>query len=425
MRLTDALRGTALLVVAKALIVALAGVTLYNLASFAQSTRDAVDTTFSESSRVELFGLTDRLADPGDFERFRSSPASIRTATRFYDALNRDDQVQLLSAFDQSVPVAGFRGGDEFDHGFGTEMGARGAYDDEVLGPGTVAVKSLQLNRAAFDFAGLRTTPEVPFDWSDIDFGSGSVPVLLGADYRGVYDVGDTLRGSYYFQVTDFTVTGFLEPDSSVFYQGTIDFFLDDHVVIPYPPSASDFADDDAFFVGILAFAMMTANLAAPTDMSGDEVLSIVATAAASSGFTDYAVLGIPGYLTQFSQVRSLIMTNLGLVIGIEIAILATSGVLVMALGRAAARRRGQVIAAAWTLGVRPGRLRRIVAAAVVVDFAVAAALCAVIVDRLPNDDRGSGLLVAAATIALFAIDSLVHQRLLTTTLARKARQLA
>ncbi len=80
-----------------------------------------------------------------------------------------------------------------------------------------VNVKSVQMNQAAFDFYNLKTESGTALNWDEIDYAADSIPILLGADYRSVYDIGDTLKGNYYSQIVEFTVVGFLEADSSVF----------------------------------------------------------------------------------------------------------------------------------------------------------------------------------------------------------------
>lgn len=425
MGLIDSFRGTWLATLAKVVIITVLAVTVYNVTSFGQSSRDAVNRSFASSAKVNFYGLSDQLADPEQFEEYRSSSENIRKIARFYDDVRADDRLKVLSVFDQSLPVADFRGDESFEYGYGTEIGTQGPHDEEGLGTDVVNVKSVQMNQAAFDFYNLTTESGVAPKWDEVDYTTDSVPILLGANYRHVYEIGDSLRGDYYSQIAEFTVVGFLEADSSVFYQNTINFFIDDAVVIPYPPTIVDFPESESYFYGILAFAMINANVAASTDMSSDAVLSALQVAAAQSGFHEFALIGVPAYITQFGLVRSLITDNLGLLVAIEIVLALGAGVVIAALTRRNHRRRGQRVRTQWALGWSPERLKRTAIATVAVEYALVGALLAFIIRLLPNQDPGSVHLLTLGVLVMFVGDAVWQRGLLKTTLSDASRNTA
>lgn len=416
MGLVDNLRGTLLSTAAKVAILAFLGVTAFNLVSFTQSTRDAVTRGFSDSAAADFYGLTDRLTDPEAFERYRSSPENIRTVARFYDSLLSEGSLNLLSAFDQALPVANFEGGDTFEHGYGTGMPLPGPYPDEELGGVAVNVKSMQMNRETFEFYRLAAAEGRPLDWEAIDYSTPSTPVLLGAHYRGVYEIGDLLTGSFYSHTTGLEVAGFLEPNSAMFYQNEINFYLDDYILIPYPRSIEGFPEADAYFYGILSFAMIHANIAVDTGTSADAVLSTLAAAGHRSGFDAYALINVPSYMTQFALVRGLILDNLGLLVTIEIALFLGSIVAAIALTRFNHRRRRQRVRALWMLGRRGSDLGRTALATTVVEYAAIAAVLATLIRQLPYQDAHSGSLISGGVLVLFLADAVWQQRLATST---------
>jgi hypothetical protein len=126
------LRGTCGRLVAKILVLAFLMTSLYNVVTFSQSTQAAVSQSFDDSARVDMYGLTDRLTDPTLFEQYRESLANIEKITTFYDSLEQGAPtgVRLLSAFDQSMPVADFAGGEAFEQGYGTQETVQGPYED-------------------------------------------------------------------------------------------------------------------------------------------------------------------------------------------------------------------------------------------------------------------------------------------------------
>ncbi|KQQ28854.1 hypothetical protein [Frondihabitans sp. Leaf304] len=425
MGLIDNFRGTWLPTLAKVVIITLLAVTVYNLASFGQSSRDAVNRSFASSASVNFYGLSDQLADPEQFEQYRSSPENIRKIARFYDDVRADDRLKVLSIFDQSLPIADFTGDESFEYGYGTEIGTQGPHDEEGLGTDVVNVKSVQMNKTAFYFFNLKTESGTAPNWDEVDYAADSIPILLGADYRDVYEIGDTLKGNYYSQIAEFRVVGFLESDSSVFYQNTINFFLDDYVVIPYPPTIADFPESESYFYGILAFAMINANVAASTDMSSDAVLSALQAAAARSGFHQFALIGVPAYITQFGLVRSLITDNLGLLVAIEIVLALGAAVVVAALTHRNHRRRGQRVRTQWALGWSPGRLERTAIATVVVEYAMVGSLLALVIRLLPNHDPGSGYLLSLGVVVMFVGDAVWQRWLLKKTISEASRNTA
>ena len=406
------LRGTYGRLVAKILVLAFLMTSLYNVVTFSQSTRDAVSQSFDDSAKVDMYGLTDRMTDPTMFERYRESVTNIEKVTRFYDALEQDapDGVQLLSAFDQAMPVADFAGGKTFAYGYGTQESVQGPYEDPILGTQVVDVKSMQLSKATFDFYNLAGQDGVDLDWGAVDYDSGTIPVLLGAGYDGVYAVGDRLTVDYYFKPTQMRVAGFLPPHASMFYQGDINFFLDDHLVVPYPESITGAPESDRAFYGILAFAMLNADIAVDQDQPDSAVFTALQSAATTSGFDQYALLSVPSYLTQFASVRALVHDNFALVMTVELLIAAASLVISAILTSSASRRRERRIRIAWELGQSRSDLGRAVLTIVALEYVGLAVVFLAITHMLPNHDSAARTL-CLVLIALLGAASLQRRR--------------
>lgn len=418
------LRGTYARLVAKILVLAFLATSLYNVVTFSQSTQAAVSLSFDDSARVDMYGLTDRLTDPALFERYRESLANIEKVTTFYDSLEQEapDGVELLSAFNQAMPVADFAGGETFEYGYGTEESLQGLYEDPILDSQVVNVKSMQMSEATFEFYNLEGQARAGLDWGAVDYDSEAIPVILGANYHGVYEVGDRLTADYYSKPTQMRVAGFLPPNASMFYQGDINYFLDDHLIVPYPKTITGAFESAPVFYGILAFAMLYANIAVDRGQPDSAVFRALESAATSSGFDHYALLSVPSYLTQFASVRALVHDNFALVVTVECLIAAASLVMSGILTSSATRRRERRIRIAWELGQSRSDLGRAVLTIVAVEYAGLAVVFLAVTQVLPNQDSSARTLCLTLIALLGAVDLLRRRTQLTRTICHRPR---
>lgn len=310
MELIRVLRGDGLLIAVKALVLGLFAVSLYTFGTFAQSTSGAVNGSLTSDRDVDLYGLIDTfLGDPEGFERFRASEHDLSTLANFIGELDAATRVDFLSAFDQPVVVRDFAGNDRFDANAGSDLEVRGEYWGDG-GARLQDVKSMQMNREMFDFSRLRIDAGSAPDWGAVDYTSGAVPVLLGADYHGVYDLGDEIQAELYGAPQRLRVAGFLSSGSAVFYRGDVNHYLDDTVVLPYPSDVGQLVRQDQDLGGVVAFAMLNTDLAAASSMTYDDVVNELGGIAARTGFHDYSLQGVPTYLVQLRLVRQIVIDN-------------------------------------------------------------------------------------------------------------------
>lgn len=417
MALIHLLRTQGPAVMTKSLALGFLLVTLWCVSAFSQSTDDAVERSFSQGADVNLFGLVDDLQDPDAFSSFRESTDCLDRLADFYNELADRADLTLLSSFDQPIPVRDFRGGDGFEYGSGTELGTRGHYVDDVTGDDLFDTKALQLNRQAFEFYKLQATGE-PLPWEAIDYTTGSTPVILGHDYDGVYDVGDTFRGDLYSEAVTFEVVGFLDANSSIFYKDDIDFFLDRYIVVPYPERLDHVKAAEKDFTGILEFAMINADIAAPRDVTADELLDRLSVVEHATGFHDYSLLGVSPYLTQFTLTKKAIRDNFGLVVSLEIALAAAVVFSIVVMNRFVFSRRRTRCRIAWLAGTSRGRITQILLRPALLAQAGAGLVFAVGSAILPFHSPDSLRPVVSAFALVVVLDA-VHQAALVAALVR------
>lgn len=412
------LRANAALVFLKVAVTVLVLVCFYNIVSLSQSTDEAIDRSFSGQSGYELYRLSDTLSDPSLFQAFRDSPEKVASVGAFYDALNNDDELLSLSAFNQPLPIVDFKGGEEFRYAYGTGMPNAGLYQDP-LGRSVVNIKSLQINRHVFDFYGLRVEEGDSIDWNRVDYAADEIPVLLGHSFKGVYGLGDKLPGWLYGHEKLFEVAGFLEANSAVYYHGEANYYLDESVVVPYPASLAYDSFPDKELYGIVSFAAVNSDLAVQKKVDSKSVLTRLSLIGQASGFQDYTLLNVPDYLVQLTLMRQIIEDNFALVALIQVLLSATAFIVIVVIDQALCNRRKRKTALWMIVGDdsmaaarRHWRLWSVEYAARLVCLLLALWL-------LPNQNGVSLLTALGALVCFVFVDALV-QRLMLAALLRR-----
>lgn len=413
------LRRNGVIMMLKAALVAALFLGVHTVIAFSFDTDEALDQHFSASADTNMYGILDSLAEGDAFAEFRESPQKLTQLADFYHELNSNSTLKHLSVFNQSLPVRNFTGGPTFEHGYGTELATAGAYYDEVLGGTATPATSVQLNRSAYEFYQLDVAAGQSIDFSTVDYSSGTIPVVLGSDYAGVYDIGDTLTASLYFQKFDLRVVGILERSAAVYFDGDINHYLSNAIVVPYPDRIPAITPENQYFCGILSFAMLGGTLAAPQDTSAEEVLNLLGQISDRTGFHDYAVQNLPQYLVSFTAVRSLITSNADLLVMIEVLTGIGVAVLAIAANVTMLARRRAVTGYAVTLGT-PRQLIRVMHSRMwAVELAGTVLLLVVGTAVTPGATPYALGLTAALLAVWVAVDLGVQHRLLTRMLSQ------
>lgn len=337
----------------------------------------------------------------------------MRTVGAFYNALNDDPSLQFLSVFNQSVPITQFHGDERFGHAHGTDLRGFGEYED-MLGRTVKDIKALQLNQQAFEFYRLKVSSGKSFNWDDADCSSSDIPVILGSSYRSHYGIGDELEGGFYtHDAVTYRVIGFLEENSSLYYKGEVNYYLDEHMLIPYPQSLDldQYGDDD--FFGFLSFAMINSDIAAPKEMTSREVLARLDSAKSTSGFSDYTLLNIPSYLVQLSFMRQLLEGNLYLIATIQVLLAAVALIVIFFIDRSLCSRRGRKTEVWATIGDSTAVIVKRHGLFWLAEYAVILLFLLLVFGFLPNQDFITLFYVIGVLLCIAALDILFQYALL------------
>lgn len=426
MELLNDVRSNWGVLVAKVVLVVLLALCWYNVSSFTQSTSRAIEQGLSGGSDAELYTVIDDL-EPDAFEAMRRDPQALDKAAAFTDRIDGEPGFDFISSYDQPVTVTDFRGDDRFDVGYGTEYTLTGPYQDES-GRTVQDVKSLQLSERAFSFAGLSVKDGSPIPWSEVDWGSGRIPVLLGAGYRGVYALGDVITGTVILHEQELEVVGFLEPDSAMYFRGETNHYVDDTILVPYPPTltgldraALDRQDPELF--GRLVFQVLNADVAVDRSLDFGDVLARLDRIGNETGYTSYTVLGVPTYLVRLSLVRQLIQENLTLVITLLGGLTFSTGMIAASLNRLLQHRRLPVARAHYVLGKSPSHTNRLFGASRFTEYTAVLGAFLAVSALLPNNSDTARLSTSAFLLLWCAADALLQGHNLRTAVTVQERR--
>jgi hypothetical protein len=426
MELLNDLRSNWPIIVAKIVLLVMLALCWYNVASFTQSTSQAVAQGLSADADVDLYTVVDDL-DPDAFEAIRRDQHELDEVASFVDRIDDEPGFDFISSFDQPVTVHDFRGDDRFDVGYGTEYALNGKYQDES-GRSVQDIKSIQLNETAYEFAGLSVQDGEPIEWDAVDWGSGQMPVLLGAEYRGVYELGQHLTGAVILQEQELEVVGFLEPDSAMYFRGEANHYLDDTVIVPYPPTLAgldrgvlDRLDPELF--GRLVFQVLNADLAVDRSLDFGGVVARLDEIGDDTGFRSYTLLGVPTYLVQLSLVRQLIHDNLVLVTALLVVLTAGVAIITAFLNRLLHHRRAPVARVHHLLGKSPDHTDRLFRASRLTEYAAAFGLFLATSAVLPNDSATARFGAGTVLLLWCVVDGAVSRRAVRIELTTRRRR--
>lgn len=414
MELLNDLRSNWTIIVAKIVLLVLLALCLYNVTSFTQSTSQAVAQGLSADADVDLYTVVDDL-DPDAFEAIRRDQQALDAVASFTDRIDDEPGFDFISSYDQPVTVQDFRGDDRFDVGYGTEYTLDGKYHDES-GRSVQDIKSIQLTETAYEFAGLSVQDGESIEWDTVDWGSGRIPVLLGNEYRGVYELGERLTGTVILQEQELEVVGFLEPDSAMYFRGEANHYLDDTVVVPYPPTlagldraALDRLDPELF--GRLVFQVLNADLAVDRSLDFGDVVARLDAIGDVTGFRSYTLLGVPTYLVQLSLVRQLVQDNLVLVTSLLVVLTAGVGIITAFLNRLLHHGRAPVARVHHLLGRSPDATNGLFRASRLAEYVAALGLFLATSALLPNDSAMARLGAGTALLLWCVVDGVIARR--------------
>lgn len=222
---------------------------IYILCGNVVSIKTRSNEVFSASAGEEIY-LYDNVEPLGPVIR---NPEQVQAVKRYYADLATDDRFKFYERVGQPIDVDSFRGTGKF--GYGYEHGNT-INTFEMNNMQYTTVKQMALNFIAYqDFLANQITDTRGFIEDDFYLDDSFVlPVLLGAEYEGVYEVGDAIDCLYYGVSAKYQVRGFLRQGACIPRKGQM-VYLDRYMVTVSPTvTLEPQNEDEAYWQGALYF---------------------------------------------------------------------------------------------------------------------------------------------------------------------------
>ncbi|GAC41196.1 hypothetical protein [Paenibacillus popilliae] len=262
-----------------------------------------------------IYHLLDGYYDGTQFEHFTSQPGYLKRLKNFYHDLTHTREFQYLAMDSHHILVKDTGLPEHFNEGY--EQGHKKR--QQQIGDETfTAVKSFQMNKQAFDFFGLTIAEGASWREQDVQAGEGdTLPALLGASYRHIFQVGDEIVIDYYFKPFTIKVIGFLQANSKIYYNGDPEFYLDEHILLPHQEyDRKPLSKRDESFQKISYFAMINGYIVTDgSPASGSSMMQRVDTIARKSAIGSYSFIRFNPHFLKYRGVMTILQENRGLVL--------------------------------------------------------------------------------------------------------------
>ncbi len=223
---------------------------IYILCGNVMTAKTRSNEVFSSATTGQELYLYDNVEPLGPVIR---NTEQVQAVKRYYADLVSDNRFKFYERIGQPISVGDFKGTDKF--GYGYEYGD--AIDTfEMNDVQHTTVKQLALNFMAYqDFLANQVADVTGFVEDDFYLDETyTLQVLLGAEYEGVYEVGDVIGCLYYGIPMNYEVRGFLRQGACVPRKGQM-VYLDRYMVAVSPTVTFEPQnEDDAYWQGALYF---------------------------------------------------------------------------------------------------------------------------------------------------------------------------
>ncbi|MFD2671775.1 hypothetical protein [Marinicrinis sediminis] len=159
------------------------------------------------------------------------------------------------------------------------------------------SVKSMQVNHHVIAFNHLQLANGRFFDEHEYVLTNEQIPVVLGSEYAGYYQIGDQVKIDYYNERFVGTIVGFLQPNQKITTANHPEMLLDRYIILPAlslmdAPSRLEVAQKEEMPVLIRALLLSQANGNLITDLNPLEIRDVLKEISSESGFESFILLG-------------------------------------------------------------------------------------------------------------------------------------
>ncbi|MDM5370312.1 ABC transporter permease [Bacillus thuringiensis] len=187
---------------------------------------------YAQYKGKNIYKLSDRLIDEKE-ARFFSNPSELSKVKNFYHALLNSKDFLYMNTTLQHIGVQNFKGNPIFLQGY--EQGnPRPPYQKRQGSPSFDRVKSIQINHNLLTAFDAKIQNGRVFNKEDFSFKKGTkIPIILGAEYQSIYNIGETINFDYLNQELEGIIIGILQKNTLFPVNGDVEFYVDRYIILP------------------------------------------------------------------------------------------------------------------------------------------------------------------------------------------------
>lgn len=255
-----------------------------------------------------LYQLIDNYVNE-DEEILMNSDNSLEIVKNYYNNLNSSKNFQYLNINNQAIGLINHNIDDIFKYGY--ELGQIPETDNNNITP----IKSIQINRQAFDFFKIDVSDGVSFSQDDFKFNDNFIPVILGNSYKDIYKIGDILPIEYYLTKFNAKVIGFAKSDSKVLLNRNMEEYLDRYMIIPQIDFDNPTNKTEYEFQKIVYLVRSNGYICVNNTAEDIQNMMLdIKLISEKTGFDKYLFIGYNPHLNQYNNLLSIIKENQNLI---------------------------------------------------------------------------------------------------------------
>lgn len=226
--------------------------------------------------------MAERLDDSLYDEYRQDNGQRFRSLLAFSERLRSSGELTFIPYATNPLELLNLTIPDQCMVNYGTEFAGESAY--EIEGEPAVAAEAVQVTENFFDLFPVQIIEGRGFSDEDYEFlGKGTIPVIMGAAYKGSFSLGDRFEGYYLCDRFTFEIIGFAESGGAFYSSGdSRPVSLDRYIIMPFASVSEDSE------IGRIILLQQSCGLI--TDRNGrDDALKQVNEYLADSGLGDWS----------------------------------------------------------------------------------------------------------------------------------------
>ncbi|AKG35999.1 hypothetical protein [Paenibacillus durus] len=267
-----------------------------------------------------VYQLLDGYYDGEDYQNFISRPNYLSILKNYYKELNSASNFNYLAMFDHPILLKSDQPLEPFGQGY--ERGAeinRFTSGTEVF----TEVKSLQINEKVPVFFELKAEDGRLWNQQDFENPQEIMPVVMGNSYKSFFKIGEKIEIEYYGEIIKAKIIGFLKKNSKIYYQASSEFYLDEHLLLPYQSHGNPVTKEDELFQRKNYFAMDNGYIITDnTPKANQLMMQRVEAISKKTSFGSYSFINLNPHFAKYRGLLTVMLENKGLAFAIFITTL-------------------------------------------------------------------------------------------------------